>query len=188
MRGKKSIGYKLHIPVILAALILQAFSSDIYLHFYLISVENELEAAAAKGNGNFYIKGEYEPLLSKKSSFTVPRNYAYAFVEKKENETMETYYAPDGKKVVALYYNGRINKVSGKSGPKIAYFVIPVVGFILILFAILRESARTGNIFSWQLGKSPDPFEKLCYSYGISFFGAGTLIVIVKEVWLKGLY
>jgi hypothetical protein len=186
MRDKKRIRYRLHLPVIIIVLILQVFVSDIYLHFYLIGVGNKLQEATNKGGGDFYNKGEYEPLLSKKSSFAVPRDYVYAFVEKKDNVTIETYFDPDGKKVKAFYINGRINKVSGKSGPKIFYFIIPIIGFILVLFAIIREAARTGNIFSWQLGKAPDSFEKVCYSYGIPFFGAGVLIVIVKEIWLKG--
>lgn len=186
MATKEKIKFAYHIPMIIALLVLQFFSSDIFSYFYLKKVENKLSKLHSV-TGKFYRHGEYKPRLKENSPFRVPKNYVYAFVNKDGDITEETYYTKDGTKVVALYSGDKIVKVSGASGPKTFYFIIPIIGFLLILFANLREAARSGNIFSWQLGRSPDHLEKICYLYGVPFFGISIFIVIVKEVWLKGI-
>lgn len=183
MVNKKRIKFGLHFPIIIAILFLHTFASDIYLHFYLQNVEKNFLENTVSGNGSLYKSGEYTPILKEESSFSVPNKYEFVFVENRDNVTEETYYTMDGDKVKAFYINGKIQKVSGKSGPKMAYFIVPVLGFVFVLFANLRESARTGKFFSWQLGKSPDYIEKLFYLYGVSFFAIGLFIIIVKEVW-----
>jgi hypothetical protein len=178
------IKYGLHIPLIIVILVIHMLSSDIHSFFSLRAIEHKLEKLDHK-DGRLYRRGEYKPLVDEKSPLEVPRDYVYVFVKNYGDTTREIYYAKDGTEVEALYTDGRIRKISGKSGPKTAYFIIPIVGLFTLLFTIIRETFRTGRVSSWQIGRSPDQFEKACYLYGIAFFGIGILIVIVKELWLK---
>jgi hypothetical protein len=183
MRDNK-INFALHIPLVMVILVIHMLSSNIYSFFSLRAIEQKL-ASLDHMDGRLYRTGEYKPLVDEKSSLEVPSDYVYVFVKKHGDTTTETYYAKDGAEVEALYTGGTIRRISGKSGPKTAYFLIPIVGLFTLLFAIIRETFRTGTVSSWQIGRSSDQFEKVCYLYGIALFGIGILIVIVKELWFK---
>ena len=149
-------------------------------------IESKLEEMDP-AQGKLYRSGEYEPLLNQESSFKIPRDYIYAFVSTSGATTEEVYYTKDGTMVEAFYKDKKIKKVSGKTGPKTAYFFIPIVGLLIVVFSAFREALRTGNLSSWKIGQSPDRLEKIYYLYGIPLFAVGIFIVIVKEVWLKGI-
>lgn len=182
MQKEKQIKYRIHIPIICVLLIVQFFSSDIFAYFYLKSAEKRFMEANSL-DGKLYGSGEYTPLLAKDPYSKIPRDYKFVFVRKNGDLTEETYYTKKGEMIEATYVGNRVQRVSGKSEPNMASFILPVIGFFITGFALFREVLRTGEIFSWRLGRHPDKTEKVCYLYGVPLFASGILFGLIKPLW-----
>ena len=179
---QKKLKYKLHIPIIAFTLLFHSVFIYFYTQFYLINVGEKLSQIESSTEGKLYQSGNYIPIYENKKSNKIPKKYVYALVNNYGNTTEEIYYTKKGQKIVALYKNKKLVKVSRSSEPKKINFIIPIVGFLFLIFAVFREAIRRGTFSSWQIGRSPDYVEKTCYLYGISLFAFGILILILKEL------
>lgn len=168
-RGE-NVNYKIHIPLIMMLLVLQFFSTKIFAHLYLPSVEKQLKE---KRTGITYKSHEYIGLSSES-----PKDYDLAYIGKTGATLTETYYSKNGTKVCVTYVDGRWQSTNTEYLANKAYLFLPILGFALIGVARISNMIRTGNIWSWQ----KTTFNKL--EILLLLYGAPVFVASIVFSWL----
>ena len=133
-----------------------------------------------KTDGNFelYESGEYIPI-----SVEAPSRYEFAVIRKSGSILTETYYLKSGDRSIVTYSNGKWESTETTFLSAKAFSVLPMIGFGLVIFAIIRRSIRTGAITTWELSKYPfEGIEKLVMLYGVPFFLSGIIFGFLGRV------
>ena len=184
MMSNLKIKYYIHIPIVIAILAIHYVSFDIYNYFYLKKVEKDL-ASNKNNSGTLYRAGEYKRHSENISCERVPCDSVLVYVTNSDNSRLETHYTKDGAQVDVLFVDGNLERITGTQFSGHMYFIVPLIGIILCLFAVVHDMLRTGTLCTWNIGRSPDSIEKILYLYGLPLLGVGIFSTIVKEVWLK---
>ncbi len=164
------MNFKRHIPIIILLLCFQFFISDIFGAIYLPLIERQL-TKERQGGGEFYRSNEYKP-----RSEEGPREFAFVYVSKSADKTIETYYSRKGNRTIVTYKGGKWQSSETEFFPTQAFLVLPFLGFCLGMFAILHKMVRTRALTTWTLSKYPfDNIERFCLLYGIPLFASAIL-------------
>ncbi len=158
---------KIHIAIVSVILIFQFFVSDIFSKLYLPFIKHNLKDS--EGNYQLYNRGEYSPLSAES-----PRQYELAEIRQSGLVLTETFYLKNGNRTIVTYVDGKWESTETSFLSAKAFSVLPLIGFGLVMFVILRRSFRTGAITTWDLSKYPfDEFEKIILLYGVPIFLSG---------------
>lgn len=166
------MNYKLHIPLIIMVLALEFFSTNIFNHFYLPTVEKQLKEMRT---GTIFKAHEYVGLSSES-----PKDYDLAHIEKTGTTTTETYYSKNGTKVSVTYIDGRWQSTNTDYLATKTYLFLPQLAFALIAIAQISNMIRTGNIWSWQK-TTYNKFEFLLLLYGAPVFVASIVFSFIGK-------
>lgn len=188
MDKKERIKYRNHLATIGVILIFQFFFCDIFAYFYLNSIEKKLMEKESSLKGELFRFGEYVPIVKKDHRSETPSSYKFVFVRNYSNGNFvkETYYTNHGKKIAVIYIGEKWDSTSADFFPRMASFILPIIGLSICFFSIFHKIVRTGEILSWKIRKYPeDKTEKICFLYGAPIFFGGFFFTAIRQLWFK---